>query len=90
MSSLNGLIPNARSLKKHYNTGNMQGLQGKFTSQNVAWLSIDSSAEGKQGYLTPEEAKQFIADKNVKSTAVLLDTVGEVGKLYGAQTTPLS
>jgi len=30
---------------KHYNSGNMQALQKKYTSEGVIWLSICSSAE---------------------------------------------
>jgi len=80
--------PECPFVKKHYNSGNMQGLQEKYTGQEVAWLSIDSSAEGNQGYLTPEEAGEFVDEKQVKSTAILLDHDGTVGKLYGAKTTP--
>jgi peroxiredoxin len=80
--------PQCPFVRKHYDSGNMQGLQEKYTTQNVVWLSINSSAEGKQGYLLPEDARKFIEDNNVHSTAVLLDPQGTVGKLYGAQTTP--
>ncbi len=75
-------------VKKHYNTGNMQALQKEFTAKEVVWLSICSSAKGKEGYLTPEEWKKAIAEKKSSETAVLLDEKGEVGKLYGAKTTP--
>lgn len=73
--------------KKHYQ-GNMQRLQRTWTSRGVVWLSIDSSAPGKQGHLTPEQAKTFIASGHVTSTAMLLDPDGTVGRLYGAKTTP--
>ena len=80
--------PECPFVRKHYDSGNMQGLQEKYTAKDIVWLSIDSSADGNQGYLTSEDAKQFIEDKNVSSTAVLLDPLGKVGKLYGAKTTP--
>ena len=80
--------PECPFVRKHYDSGNMQNLQEKYTAQNVVWLSINSSAEGKQGHLLPGDAKKFIEDNNVHSTAVLLDPQGTVGKLYGAQTTP--
>jgi peroxiredoxin len=80
--------PECPFVKKHYNTGHMQSLQEKYTTQDVVWLTIDSSAEGNQGYLEAGEANQYIQDKNTKSTALLLDASGEVGRLYGAQTTP--
>src|SRR5690606_21085115 len=43
-------------VKKHYGSGNMQSLQATYTAKGVKWLTIISSAEGKQGYLTPEQA----------------------------------
>ncbi|MCB9094788.1 MAG: redoxin domain-containing protein [Halobacteriovoraceae bacterium] len=75
-------------VKKHYDTNNMQNLQEKYTKQDIVWLSIVSSAKGKQGYLTPEEA--MTVKKSVHSHAhhILFDTDGKVGKLYGAKTTP--
>ena len=80
--------PECPFVRKHYDSGNMQGLQEKYTAKDIVWLSIDSSADGNQGYLTTEEAKLFIEENHVSSTAVLLDPQGEVGKLYGAKTTP--
>ena len=42
---------------KHYNSGNMQRLQNQWTSQGVVWLTVLSSAPGKQGYVTATEEK---------------------------------
>ena len=36
------------SVKKHYNAGNMQMLQEKYTGEGVVWLAIVSSAPGRQ------------------------------------------
>ena len=43
-------------VKKHYNSGNMQKLQKMYAEKGIVWFSIVSSAPGKQGYMTPEEA----------------------------------
>jgi len=75
-------------VKKHYGSGNMQALQKEFTGKGVTWLSINSGAEGKEGYTSPEVANELTKQKGASPTVVLLDTKGEVGKLYGAQTTP--
>ncbi len=75
-------------VKKHYDTNNMQDLQKKYTAKNVVWLSICSSAEGKQGYCTPEEHKKMFKEKGAAPTAVLIDSEGSVGHEYGAKTTP--
>lgn len=73
---------------KHYSRGDMQNLQKEMTDGGVVWLQVISSAEGKQGYLTPEEAETMRAEQGVHSTAMLLDTSGEVGRAYDARTTP--
>lgn len=75
-------------VKKHYNSGNMQRLQKLVRSKGGIWLSIVSSAPGKQGYHTPAEANALSRKKGAAPTALLLDPTGKVGKLYGAKTTP--
>jgi hypothetical protein len=75
-------------VQKHYGSGNMQALQEKYTGQDVVWLSVVSSAEGKQGYYPPEEMNAKNAEHGGDQTAILMDTSGEVGRMYGARTTP--
>jgi peroxiredoxin len=75
-------------VRKHYGSGNMQALQKKYTDQGVVWLSIVSSAEGKQGNVTPEESLKLIEEQGSHATARILDPSGEIGRLYGAKTTP--
>lgn len=73
---------------KHYNSGNMQALQAQYTGQEVVWLSICSSAEGKQGYMTPEQILAARSAAKAAATAYLIDASGEVGRLYDARRTP--
>lgn len=73
---------------KHYSKGNLPNLQKDYTGKGVVWLSICSSAEGKQGYYTGEEWQKLNAEKGGQATAILLDPEGTVGKQYGAKTTP--
>jgi hypothetical protein len=75
-------------VKKHYGSGHMQELQKTYTGKGIIWLSVISSAPGKQGYSTPEQANSVTKEKGAAPTAVLLDPQGTVGKLYGAKTTP--
>lgn len=75
-------------VKKHYDSGNMQSLQKRYTAKNVVWLSICSSAEGNQGFESAEKHKAMFRDKKSAPTAVLTDPTGRVGRLYGAKTTP--
>ena len=73
---------------KHYGSGNMQKLQKKYTGEGVVWLSICSSAPGKQGYVTGSEAKKLEEEKGASPSRFLLDPKGTVGRSYGAKTTP--
>ncbi len=75
-------------VKKHYESSNMQQLQKKYTDKDVIWLSIISSAEGKQGFVTGEKANQLTASRKANPSFVLFDTDGKVGKSYNAKTTP--
>lgn len=75
-------------VQKHYNSGNMQKTQKWATDKGVIWLSIVSSAEGKQGFMAGDDANKFMKEKGFHNTAMLLDSDGKVGKAYGARTTP--
>ncbi|MGE9291458.1 MAG: thioredoxin family protein [Puniceicoccales bacterium] len=75
-------------VKSHYNSGNMQKLQKEFGERGVIWLSIVSSAPGKQGHDTPEGHNKTAKEKGSAATAILIDESGEVGQTYGAKTTP--
>lgn len=78
--------------KKHYaevnGVGNTQAMQQEYTKRGVVWLSIVSSAPGKQGHTTAAKADRQARDKGAAPTAVIRDTAGELGRLYGARTTP--
>jgi hypothetical protein len=73
---------------KHYNSGNMQALQRKYTGEGDVWLTIASSAPGEQGYVTPAEAKADLARWRAAPSDYLLDPDGVVGRLYAARATP--
>lgn len=75
-------------VRKHYGSGNMQKTQETATADGVVWLTVISSAEGKQGYVTGAEADKLTADRNAKPTDVILDTDQAIGRAYEAKTTP--
>jgi peroxiredoxin len=75
-------------VKKHYESGNMQATQKKAVDKGVVWLSVCSSAEGKQGHMDAADWNEEIVERKLASTAVLIDENGAVGKTYGAKTTP--
>ncbi len=75
-------------VQTHYETGNIPGLQKEWTKKGVVWLSIVSSAPGKQGHYEPAAMNDQTRKNGGAGTAVLLDPTGKVGKEYKARTTP--
>ena len=73
---------------KHYGSGNMQKLQREWTAKGVVWLTVSSSAAGKQGHVDAAKANEWMKEKGAAPSAVLLDHDGKVGRAYGAKTTP--
>ncbi|MGH7442762.1 MAG: redoxin domain-containing protein [bacterium] len=80
--------PGCPFVHKHYDSGNMQRLQRKYTDDGVVWLTIDSSAEGSQGCMDAKEARTFIKKRKAAMTDLLLDPKGKAGREYGAKNTP--
>jgi len=80
--------PGCPFVKKHYGSGNMQALQQYAKSKGVVWLTINSGAPGKQGYMDAVSAKDKIAEVGGHEAAYILDPEGTLGQLYGAKTTP--
>jgi hypothetical protein len=78
--------------KKHYElvdgVGNSQAMQKEYTKRGVIWLSVVSSGPGRQGYMSAEKADDVAREKGAAPTAVIRDTTGVLGRLYGARNTP--
>ncbi len=75
-------------VRKHYDSGNMQKLQKKYTDQKVIWLSVISSASGKQGHVDQVGAIKDKKENKSFATDVILDSEGKIGRLFEAKTTP--
>lgn len=75
-------------VRKHYGTGNMQALQQYATENDIVWISVISSAEGKQGYVSAEEANDIAALEESYASHILLDSEGTLGRNYNAKVTP--
>lgn len=77
-------------VRKHYAQppGNMQGLQADADADGTVWLTVISSAPGKQGYADGATANQWAEEHDARPAHVLLDPDGTLGRLYQAKTTP--
>lgn len=80
--------PGCPFVQKHYSSGNMQATQIIAKQRGAVWLTVNSGAPGKQGYMTGPQAAKFVKDEDAHPTEYLLDPSGVVGKAWGAKTTP--
>jgi len=79
--------PDCPFIKKHH--ANHQTMNETFAAvkdEGVVWLAINSGAKGKQG--NGLERNQKAVKEYEMPFPVLIDESGEVGKAYGAKTTP--
>lgn len=84
---LEWINPECPFVRKQYDSGKMQALQKKY-GKNVTWVTIASSAAGKQGYHSNAEWKEIVKKEKAAPTYLVLDPDGKIGKAYGAKTTP--
>jgi glutathione peroxidase-family protein len=75
-------------VSRHYESGGMQALQQRMKDEGVIWLSICSSAPGKQGFVDGPGAITSMTKRKGVPHATLLDPTGVTGKAYQAKTTP--
>lgn len=80
--------PECPFVHKFYDSKTMQGLQKDAAANGTIWLTINSSAAGKNGNLTADSGAQIFKDQGMNSAALLLDEKGTVARLYSAKTTP--
>jgi len=74
--------------RKHYESGHMEALQREWTAKGVVWLTIISSAPGRQGYVSAPQENAYLKKMQAVPSAVILDPIGQIGRLYRAKTTP--
>ena len=80
--------PGCPFVAKHYGSQNMQALQKEATAKGVVWLSISSTAKDHYDYLAPAALVQRYKEWGSAPNAMLMDDDGQVGRAYGARTTP--
>lgn len=95
LSALKGKIvvlewtnPECPFVVKHYGSGNMQKLQAAAKANGVVWVSVNSSAAGKEGHLDAASANATLVKNKAVPAHLILDSDGKIGKLYDAKTTP--
>ena len=80
--------PHCPFVIKHYDSGNMPGLQGRYDVKDTVWLAINSTHPGHQDYMSAGKLQIYLAEKKASPDAYMIDADGKVGMEYAAKTTP--
>jgi cytochrome oxidase Cu insertion factor (SCO1/SenC/PrrC family) len=80
--------PECPFVVKHYASGNLPATQKAATTDGVVWLAINSGRPGAQGDFDPAQVEKWAKATGAAFTAYIRDQGGQVGRLYGAKTTP--
>ncbi|MEW6754829.1 MAG: thioredoxin family protein [Candidatus Latescibacterota bacterium] len=74
--------PDCPYVQRHYREGTMRVLAGAYPAQQVAWLAVNTTH-----YNTPAATQEWSRSQGL-TYPTLIDSAGQVGRLYGATTTP--
>ena len=80
--------PGCPYVQKHYRSANMQGAQREAAGKGVVWLAINSTTREHPDYLAPAALSDWMKSQQAAASATLMDESGQVGRAYGARTTP--
>ena len=80
--------PECPYVRRHYTSGNMPSLQKEIATKDVVWLAVNSSNPSSGEFKTPEEMAKWLGQQGAAPKAALIDKDGQVGRAYGARTTP--
>lgn len=80
--------PGCPYVRKHYDSQNMQKTQKSAKEKGVVWLAINSTEVQHQDFLKPADLQVWMQKSGAVVQSTLMDEAGQVGKSYGARTTP--
>ena len=80
--------PECPFVRKHYNSGNMQGLQKEWGGRDVVWLAVNSTNTSSSEYKSGDEMTRWMQAQGAVPKATLIDGTSATGRAYGARTTP--
>jgi hypothetical protein len=80
--------PECPFVRKHYDSGNMQGLQKEWGAKEVVWLAVNSTNQSHAEYRSPAAMSGWMRTQGAAPAATLLDGTSATGRAYAAKTTP--
>lgn len=82
---LEWLNPGCPYVLRHYRSGNMPDTQAKAAAEGAVWLQINSNGVGD---LDAAKSAEWQKKYGATALAYIRDQTSQLGRLYGAQTTP--
>ena len=82
---LEWLTPACPYVQRHYRSGNLPATQTFAAGTGAVWLQLNSNAIGD---LDPQVSADWQKKQGVVARAYIRDRTGEIGRRYGALTTP--
>jgi peroxiredoxin len=80
--------PECPFVRKHYTSGNMQGLQKEYGAKNVVWLAVNSTNSSSSEFKSGAQMSDWMKSQSAAPAATLIDSTSAAGRAYGAKTTP--
>lgn len=80
--------PECPFVRKHYSSGNMQGLQREWGAREVVWLSINSTNADSYEFKTSAQMAQWMQAQDAAQKATLIDGTSAAARAYAARATP--
>ena len=80
--------PECPFVRKHYSSGNMQGLQKEWGAREVVWLSINSTNADSYEFKTSAQMAQWMQAQGAAQKATLIDGTSAAARAYAARATP--
>lgn len=73
---------NCPFVRKHYDLelSNMQSIQAEADEADMVWLTVISSAPGKQGHVSADQANELTTSRAALPDHVILDEDGAIGR----------
>jgi peroxiredoxin len=80
--------PECPFVRKHYTSGNMQGLQKEWGGKDVVWLAVNSTNQSSSEFKSAAEMGSWMRAQGAAPSATLIDATSDTGRAYAAKTTP--
>ncbi len=80
--------PECPFVRKHYDSGNMQGLQKEWGAKDVVWLAVNSTNQSSSEFKAPAQMGGWMKAQGAAPAATLVDATSATGRAYAAKTTP--